>query len=95
MFMVYKIVCLCLFRLVAGYYSSRLYKTLRGQQWKKAAFMVTCLFFDVPTSEALFFVLRPIIPQLLILLKYLSYGKQLVKLTLRLPSAGDPARNFL
>ena len=29
------------YRLVAGYYSSRLYKTMKGLQWKKAAFMVS------------------------------------------------------
>lgn len=28
------------YRLVAGYYAGRMYKTVRGTQWKKVAFMV-------------------------------------------------------
>jgi transmembrane 9 superfamily protein 2/4 len=27
--------------LVAGYYSARLYKTMKGTQWKRAAFLVS------------------------------------------------------
>lgn len=26
---------------VAGYYSARIYRTLKGQQWKRAAFLVS------------------------------------------------------
>jgi transmembrane 9 superfamily protein 2/4 len=33
--------------LIAGYYSSRLYKTMRGQQWKKAAFLTAMLYPSV------------------------------------------------
>jgi len=35
--------CVHVHRLIAGYYSSRLYKTMRGQQWKRAAFLVSHL----------------------------------------------------
>uniref|UniRef100_A0A915JV90 Transmembrane 9 superfamily member n=1 Tax=Romanomermis culicivorax TaxID=13658 RepID=A0A915JV90_ROMCU len=34
----------CFMGLVAGYYSGRLYKTLRGTQWKRAAFQTATLF---------------------------------------------------
>ena len=30
--------------LVAGYYSARLYKTFRGREWKKAAFLTSALY---------------------------------------------------
>ena len=32
------------FRLIAGYYGGRLYKTFRGTQWKKASFMTATFF---------------------------------------------------
>jgi hypothetical protein len=32
--------------LIAGYFSARLYKTMKGREWKRAAFLVsTVLFF--------------------------------------------------
>lgn len=39
----------CVFNcsLVAGYYSARLYKTMKGVQWKKAALLVRFLFYLV------------------------------------------------
>lgn len=30
--------------LVAGYFSARLYKTMRGKEWKKAAMLVSTVF---------------------------------------------------
>lgn len=30
--------------LIAGYFSARLYKTLKGRQWKRAAFLTAVLY---------------------------------------------------
>lgn len=30
--------------LIAGYYSARIYKTIKGREWKRAAFLTATLF---------------------------------------------------
>lgn len=30
--------------LIAGYFSARLYKTMKGREWKRAAFLTAILF---------------------------------------------------
>lgn len=30
---------------VAGFYSARIYKTLKGREWKRAAFLVRCFYY--------------------------------------------------
>lgn len=36
---------LFLYRIFAGYFAARLYKTCKGQNWKKSALLVICNFF--------------------------------------------------
>jgi hypothetical protein len=31
--------------LIAGYFSARLYKTMKGREWKRAAFLVSAIMF--------------------------------------------------
>jgi hypothetical protein len=55
-FSLYWLSCLALIiamafsRVIAGFFSGRMYKTMKGTQWKKVAFMVT-FFFDFSSKK--------------------------------------------
>lgn len=36
---------------VAGYFSARVYKTLKGREWKRAAFLVSKMFYNCCKCE--------------------------------------------
>lgn len=47
---------LFLYRIFAGYFAARLYKTCKGQNWKKSALLVICNFLiDDQHAHLLFF----------------------------------------
>lgn len=41
------IILYCFMGLIAGYHSGRLYKTMKGKEWKRAAFLVSILIFTI------------------------------------------------
>lgn len=46
--------------LIAGYFSARLYKTMKGREWKRAAFLVStavqCIYLEYTIAYNLLYI---------------------------------------
>lgn len=52
LYLVCTFLLLFLHRIFAGYFAARLYKTCKGQNWKKSALLVICNYFFIGNQHA-------------------------------------------